>query len=80
MLFIAIFVLSSICRFIEDETETSYSLYQNSHNRSEGWIVLSYYSYLLVVGYSTYNLKNVELYDRAVNWQIATLGLPNPEI
>ena len=29
---------------------------------------------------STYNLKNVKFYDRAISSQIATLGLPNPEI
>ena len=28
----------------------------------------------------TYNLKNVKLYNRAVSWQITTLGMPNPEI
>ena len=29
---------------------------------------------------SRYNLKNIRLYDRAVSWQIAILGLPNAEI
>ena len=29
---------------------------------------------------SMYNLKYVKLYDGAVSWQIATLGLSKPEI
>ena len=78
---------STVVELIHVESCKKYSL-ENVHDlitffvRNESFKLLQTTQLALVYQnvLSTYNLKNVKLYDRAISWQIATLWLPNPEI